>query len=404
MRIGIYGGTFDPPHLGHLTAARTAFELLKLDKLYLIPAAVPPHKPLPPSSPDAAERLELTRLAGEQLGLGDRVETLDIELRREGKSYTSDTLRELHAQHPEDELWLLMGTDMFLTLHTWHEPEVIFAHAGVAAFGRTEEDIEPLFAAQRERIYRTYPDARLFTMTVPGVIDISSTELRAQLRQGTGGRYLAPAVYGQILRDGLYETGADLKHLSLKELRPVALSYLKHKRIPHVLGTEQEAIRLAIRYGADVEKARVAALLHDCTKKLEMEEQMALVRKYDIPLDELEQKALKLLHAKTGAEIARDVFGVDDEIYRAIQWHTTGRADMSLLEKVMYLADYIEPTRDFPGVDELRRTVYEDLDRGLAMGLSMTVEEMHERGNPVHSATLAALKYLESQHGKERPQ
>ena len=148
----------------------------------------------------------------------------------------------------------------------------------------------------------------------------------------------------------------------------------------------------------------MAALLHDCTKKLEMEEQMALVRKYDIPLDELEQKALKLLHAKTGAEIARDVFGVDDEIYRAIQWHTTGRADMSLLEKVMYLADYIEPTRDFPGVDELRRTVYEDLDRGLAMGLSMTVEEMHERGNPVHSATLAALKYLESQHGKERPQ
>ena len=232
MRIGIYGGTFNPPHLGHLTAARTAFELLKLDKLYLIPAAVPPHKPLPPGSPDAAERLELTRLAGEQLGLGEQVETLDIELRREGKSYTSDTLRELHAQHPEDELWLLMGTDMFLTLHTWHEPEVIFAHAGVAAFGRTEEDIEPLFAAQRERIYRTYPDARLFTMTVPGVIDISSTELRAQLRQGTGGRYLAPAVYGQILRDGLYETGADLKHLSLKELRPVALSYLKHKRIP----------------------------------------------------------------------------------------------------------------------------------------------------------------------------
>ena len=250
MRIGIYGGTFNPIHRGHLTAARPAFELLKLDKLYLIPAAVPPHKPLPPGSPDAAERLELTRLAGEQLGLGDQVETLDIELRREGKSYTSDTLAELHARHPEDELWLLMGTDMFLTLHAWHKPEAIFAHAGVAAFGRTEEDIEPLFAAQRERLYREYPDARLFTMTVPGVIDISSTELRALLRQGTGGRCLAPAVYGQILRDGGYETGADLKHLPLRELRPVALSYLKHKRIPHVLGTEQEAIRLALRYVA----------------------------------------------------------------------------------------------------------------------------------------------------------
>ena len=277
----------------------------------------------------------MTRLAADQLGLGDKVEVLDLELQRAGKSFTSDTLEELKVRYPGAELWLLMGTDMFLTLHTWHEPEVIFAHAGVAAFGRTEEDIEPLFAAQRERIYRAYPDARLFTMTVPGVIDISSTELRRQLRQGTGGRYLAPAVYGRILRDGLYETGADLRHLPLAQLRPVALSYLKHKRIPHVLGTEQEAIRLALRYGADVGKARVAALLHDCTKKLEMEDQMALVQKYGIPLDELEQKALKLLHAKTGAEIARDVFGVDDEIYRAIQWHTTGRANMSLLEKVM---------------------------------------------------------------------
>ena len=197
MRVGIYGGTFNPPHLGHLAAARTAFELLKLDKLYLIPAAVPPHKPLPPGSPDAAERLELTRLAGEQLGLGDQVETLDIELRREGKSFTSDTLAELHARHPEDELWLLMGTDMFLTLHTWHEPEVIFAHAGVAAFGRTEEDIEPLFAAQRERIYRAYPDARLFTMTVPGVIDISSTELRRRAVPCPGG--LRPDPPGRAL-------------------------------------------------------------------------------------------------------------------------------------------------------------------------------------------------------------
>ena len=404
MKIGIYGGTFNPPHLGHLTAAAAVIATLKLDKLLLIPASIPPHKDLPAGSATAEQRLEMTRMAGEHLGLGSKVETLDMEVRRAGKSFTSDTLAELKAQFPEDELWLLMGTDMFLSFETWHEPEKIASLAGIAAFGRTKADMEPQFSAQRDKLYRLYPDARIFTLTVPGVIDISSTELRARLRQGDGGRYLAPAVYGQILRRGLYETGADLKNLPLKELRPVALSYLKHKRIPHVLGTEQEAIRLAIRYGADVEKARVAALLHDCTKKLEMEEQMALVREYDIPLDELEQKALKLLHAKTGAEIARDVFGVDEEIYRAIQWHTTGRANMSLLEKVMYLADYIEPTRDFPGVDELRKTTYEDLDRGLAMGLAMTVEEMRERGNPVHSATLAALKYLESQHGKERPQ
>ena len=394
MKIGIYGGTFNPPHLGHLTAARAVFELLNLDQLLLVPAGMPPHKELPAGSPTPEQRLEMTRLAGEQLGLGDRVRTLDIEVYRQGKSFTADTLAQLKAQHPEDELWLLMGTDMFLTLQAWHEPGKILSLAGIAAFGRTEEDTEELFSAQREYLYQTYPQARLFTLTIPGVIDVSSTELREKLAKGEGASLLAPAVYGYILREGLYNTGADLKHLSLSQLRPVALSYLKHKRIPHVLGTEQEAIRLAERYGADVEKARVAALLHDCTKKLSMEEQLALCEKYGIQLDELEQKALKLLHSKTGAAIARYMFGVDDEIYSAIWYHTTGHANMTKLEKIIYLADYIEPTRDFPGVDELRNVCYEDLDKGLLKGLEMTIEEMTAMGNPVHHATIEARDAL----------
>lgn len=394
MKIGVYGGTFNPPHLGHLTAARAVFDLLKLDKLLLVPAGLPPHKALPAGSPTAEQRLEMTRLAAEQLGLGDRVQVLDLELRRQGKSYTADTLSQIRELHPEAELWLLMGTDMFLTLQTWHEPEAIFALAGIAAFGRTEEDTEELFSVQREYLYRTYPDARIFTLTIPGVVDISSTELREQLSEDRGANLLAPAVYGYILREGLYGTGADLRHLPLSKLRPVALSYLKHKRIPHVLGTEQEAIRLAERYGADVDKARVGALLHDCTKRLDMDAQLALCRHYGIELDELEQKALKLLHAKTGAAIARDVFGVDEEIYSAILWHTTGHANMTLLEKILYLADYIEPSRDFPGVDKLRAVCYKDLDAGLLMGLEMTIGEMNAMGNPVHHATIEARDAL----------
>ena len=394
MKIGVYGGTFNPPHLGHVTAARAVFELLKLDLLLLVPDGQPPHKMLPPGSPSPEQRLEMTRLAGEQLGLGEKVRTLDLELKREGRSYTAETLRQLHQQYPEDELWLLMGTDMFLTLQAWREPGEILSLAGIAAFGRTEEDTEELFSVQRDYLYRTYPQARIFTLTIPGVVDVSSTELRTMLARGEGGNLLPPALYGYILREGLYDTRADLKHLPLRTLRPVALSYLKHKRIPHVLGTEQEAIRLAERYGADVEKARVAALLHDCTKRLDMEEQLALCRQYGIRLDALEQQALKLLHAKTGAAIARDVFGVDDEIYRAIWWHTTGHAGMTLLEKIMYLADYIEPSRDFPGVDKLRAVCYKDLDEGLLMGLEMTIEEMTSMGNPVHHATIEARDAL----------
>lgn len=394
MKIGIYGGTFNPPHLGHVTAARAVFDLLRLDRLLVIPAGLPPHKDLPDHSPTPAQRLEMTRLAVEQMGLDGKAEVLDMELSRAGKSYTSDTLAELKERYPDDELWLLMGTDMFLTLQAWHAPEEILSLAGIAAFGRTEADTEELFSVQRDYLYKTYPQARIFTLTIPGVIDVSSTELRQKLAAGEGGALLPPAVYGYILRQGLYGTNADLKNLSISQLRPVALSYLKHKRIPHVLGTEQEAIRLAERYGADVEKARVAALLHDCTKKLNMEEQLELCGRYGIQLDELEQKALKLLHAKTGAAIARDVFGVDDEIYNAIWWHTTGHAHMTLLEKVIYLADYIEPSRNFPGVDKLRAVCYKDLDEGLLMGLEMTIEEMTEMGNPVHHATIEARDAL----------
>ena len=120
--------------------------------------------------------------------------------------------------------------------------------AGIAAFGRTEADTEELFSVQRDYLYRTYPQARIFTLTIPGVVDVSSTDLRTMLAKGEGVNLLPPAVYGYILREGLYGTRADLKRLPLRELRPIALSYLKNKRIPHVLGTEQEAIRLAERY------------------------------------------------------------------------------------------------------------------------------------------------------------
>ena len=136
MRIGIYGGTFNPPHLGHMTAARSIMEALELDKLIFVPAAQPPHKALPALTATAGERWEMICLAADGLLLGERVEVSDLEMSREGKSFTSDTLAQLRLRYPEDELWLLTGTDMFLSLHSWHEPEKILALCSVAAFSR----------------------------------------------------------------------------------------------------------------------------------------------------------------------------------------------------------------------------------------------------------------------------
>ena len=142
MKIGIYGGSFNPPHLGHLAAAGAAVAALGLDRLVFIPAGVPPHKELAPGTPGREQRLEMTRIAADQLLMPASTLVWDTELYREGKSYTADTLEEAAARWPGDELWLLMGTDMFLTLHHWREPEKLLALAGVCAFGRTERDGE----------------------------------------------------------------------------------------------------------------------------------------------------------------------------------------------------------------------------------------------------------------------
>ena len=394
MKIGIYGGTFNPPHLGHLAAAKTAVSVLGLDKLIWIPAAIPPHKDLPAHTPAPEHRLAMVERTADAMLQPKLVSVSDMELERPGKSYTSDTLEVLSRQYPEAELWLLMGTDMFLTLHLWHDPATILHLAGVCAFGRTEQDGEAVFAPQRDHLVRTF-GARVVTITLPGLVDISSTQLREMLQAGEGERFLLPSVHGYILMNGLYGTNADLHRLELPQLRACSFSLMHGaKREPHVNGVEEEAARLARRWGADETLARRAGILHDCTKYWTLEEHLEVCRRYGVALDDLERQAVKLLHSKTGACIARHVFGEPEQVCQAIFWHTTGKADMSLLDKVIYLADYIEPNRSFDGVEQLRALAYEDLDAALLMGMEMTIQEMREKGSPIHPNTQAARDWL----------
>ena len=393
MKIGIYGGTFNPIHRGHMAAARQAAEALKLDKLLLIPTRVPPHKALTEDVAGPEHRLEMTRFAVQALNLDGVAEASDLELRREGKSYTLDTLREIRALYPKGELFLLLGTDMFLTFHQWRHPEEIAKLCTLCAFHRSALDSAGDFASQKRRLERKF-GAHVKFVDLQEVVDISSTRLRQMLPAGQGREFLAPAVYGCILREGLYGTSADLRRLDLEDLRCVALSMLDPRRIPHVLGTEETAAALALRWGADEESARRAALLHDCTKKFDKELQLALCRQYGIEPDAAERREGKLLHAITGAAVAYADFGVSGEVRDAIRWHTTGKADMMLLEKIIYLADYIEPTRDFCDLTELRRLAFEDLDGALLLGFTMAVEDLAKKGMPVHPNSVLARDYL----------
>lgn len=390
MKIGIYGGSFNPPHLGHLAAARAAAAVLELDRLVFVPARVPPHKELPPGTPTPDQRLAMTSIAADQLLMPEAAQVWEVEIDREGKSYTADTLAEAARRWPGAELWLLLGTDMFLTIHLWREPEKILSLANVCAFGRSTADSEAVFAPQRDYLSKTY-GAKIATVSIPDLVDISSTRLRELLGRGGGREFLPEAVYGYILREKLYGTHADLKRLSLEELRCVSYSMVKAKRLAHIRGTEEEAARLAERWGADEDRMRRAAILHDCTKYLSHQEHLAICDRYGVELDPLERATDKLLHAKSGAALARDVFGQGD-IYEAILYHTTARAGMSLEEKLLYIADYMEPNRDFPEVGELRRLAYTDLDGAVGMGASLSIQEMIRRGKELHRDTKGAYE------------
>ncbi len=402
MKIGIYGGTFDPPHLAHMAAARVAMEQLELDRLLIIPDQEPPHKGLPADAASPQQRLEMADLIAD--GLGPRAEASDLELRREGVSYTADTVEQLHESYPNDELWLLMGTDMFLTIENWYQPERIFQYAGIAAFSRSHEDTGEMFQEQSENLQRRF-QARTKIVDLPQVMELSSRDLRRMLASEWNGgnvdpgQFLWTPVYGYILREGLFGTKADLKHLSDKHLRAVSYSMVKAKRLPHIQGTEEEAVRLAKHWGVDPERARRAAILHDCTKYWSLEEQVACCDKYGIQLDEMERTGVKFLHSKTGAAMAKYVFGEPDDVYDAIFCHTTGKPGMNTFEKILYLADYMEPSRDFEGVEELRRLVYEDLDKAMIYGLEMTVEELKEKGAIVHPNTKGTLDELRGKQG-----
>lgn len=397
MKIGIYGGTFDPPHLGHMEAAKAAMDQLSLDRLIIIPDREPPHKGLPTDAASPQQRLEMARLMAD--GIGPRAEASDLELKREGKSYTADTVEELHEAFPDDELWLLMGTDMFLTVQNWYQPERIFQYAGVAAFSRSHDDTGEMFEEQSQYLSERF-HARTTIVNLPQIHEIASRDLRRMLAsEWTGGnvdpaQYLWLPVYGYILREGLFGTKADLKHLSDKHLRAISYSMVKAKRLPHIKGTEETAVALAKFWGVDPDKARRAAILHDCTKYWELEPQVAACDKYGIELDELERQSPKLLHSKTGAAMAKYIFGEPDDVYNAIFCHTTGKPGMTTFDKIIYLADYMEPNRDFDGVEEMRRLVWEDLDKAMLLGLEMSVEDLTQRGVPVHRNTQGTLDEL----------
>jgi len=177
------------------------------------------------------------------------------------------------------------------------------------------------------------------------------------------------------------------------QIKDEVLEQIGPQRRQHIYGCIDTAERLARAYGADIESCCLAALLHDCTKAQKKPEQLIICRKYDIILPYAEPYGEQLLHAVTGAVLARIKYGVKPDVESAIRWHTTGRPDMSLIEKIIFVSDCIEPSRDYPGVENVREAVTVDIDRAVFIALRQTLEDLLRRGRVICTDTVDAYNY-----------
>ncbi len=388
MRIGIYGGAFNPVHTGHVSAARSAVTALGLSKLLMIPTFVSPHKPLPDGSPTAQQRLAMLRRSVESI---DKIEASDLEINRGGPSYTYETVSQIRQEYHDAELVLFMGTDMFLSFHTWRHPEKILKDAALGVFYRGQRDEKN--AVEKQKAFLETNGATVY-LVENDITEISSTDLRRMLTFGCGDAFLPPEAAAYIRNQGLYGTNIDLRGLSIEQLQHTVTGLLKPNRVAHVLGCMETAVELARHWGADPTDAARAGLLHDITKALDGPLQLTLCQAYGITLNEFSKENTKTLHALTGSLVAERIFGENKEVVSAIRSHTTGKANMNLLEKIIYVADYMEPNRDFSGVDRLRQLAFTDIDKALKLGLEMTLSLLREQGREISEESQQALAWL----------
>ena len=159
----------------------------------------------------------------------------------------------------------------------------------------------------------------------------------------------------------------------IQRLKPM----LSEKRFEHSLNVAAEAVKLAKKYGADMEKAETAGLLHDILKDTPADKQLKIISDFGIIMTDVELSAKRFWHAISGAVYIRTELGIDDpEIFDAVRYHTTGRKNMSLLEKVIFIADFISKDRDYPGVEDMRKTAYKNLDKAIVEGIAFTISDL----------------------------
>lgn len=375
MRIGIFGGTFNPPHLGHKHLAEQIKFKASLEKIIIIPANTPPHK----VSKDLADGVHRVKMC-ELLFGEDYYEISDIELKREGKSYTVDTVTELKKLYPCDELFLIIGADMLMSFDRWYRYEDILSAVKLCVTARDDEvKTADLYDYAKKALKLDAKNNEIIIADVEPLV-CSSTDVRENLAQGLDASKLISAdVFNYARLNLLYES----PYMNYKRL---LRDKLDDYRFLHSLNVAESALLLARMYGGDENKSYFAGLVHDIMKNATKEEQLQIMEKGDIILSRTEKNNSKLWHAMAGEAYLRTEMGITDkEILSAVRYHTTGKAGMSLLDKIIYIADYISAERNYPDVNVMRElALNEGLDEAALYALKYSFTSLSQQERLIH--------------------
>ncbi|PWJ71147.1 nicotinate-nucleotide adenylyltransferase [Ruminococcaceae bacterium R-25] len=404
MRIGIYGGSFDPVHNGHIAMVNSALKSGFIDLVIVIPSVRNNFKlyanKLPPPY-----RLCMMQETIEGLGIKECFVS-DIEYDIEGVSYTAVVLEKLTSDayikgfltsngikkkkaEESHEFYWIMGSDTLGTFETWYKPGEILKYATLLAAVRPGDSTDVDKAADS---IKKNLGGKVEIFRLDGV-DCSSSEITT-----TGDFSKVPAPAREFIkRHALYTENTKLSGVSEEARKQFFESavwmykYLGAKRLLHTLNVGYLSAHLADVFGCDKDKALIAGALHDCAKELPIEKQLELAKKYSGDL--FTEK--KLLHSPAGATFAKEEFGIEDkEILDAICYHTTGRGDMSILEKIVYLADKIEPSRNYTDLTPIREAAEKDLDCAMRMTAAAVRDKFVSQGRDIHPLTKQMMKDL----------
>ncbi len=367
-RIGIFGGTFSPVHTEHVALAKTAITKLNLDKLFVLPTFVSPHKSGVSASP--TDRLNMLKLAfmGEE-----KIEVSDFEIKRGEVSYSYITAEHFKSNRSA-EIFMLVGADMLKDFKTWRYPERILNAACLVACQREDSKVD--LKEEIEYIKNTFHH-EVIELDFCGKAQ-SSTKIRTYASLGLSVEDFTDKKVAEYIKEkGLYKGG---------EIEKFVSSVLPLKRLVHTANVITTALAWAKRLNIPEEKVKVAGALHDVAKYLDYQDYKDFV---------LEKGIVKpVIHAFLGAFIAENVLNIKDkDIINAIKYHTSGRPNMSDLEKLIFVADMVEESRDYEGVNYLREIYREDLDKCFIECLKEELLHLKNKNAEIFRLTLDAHKY-----------